>query len=149
MKYMVPVDYSEHARVVLGHALALAARQGAEVTVAHVWETQPRVSPTLRVTTPDGRTATISELIAEEAGAAMTEFLGTVPVPAGVKVDRVMLSGAAAEAITGEAARGGFDLIVMGTQGRSGIGRLVLGSVVERVLRTSTVPVLAVPFRRP
>ena len=145
MKILVPVDYSEHSRSVLGHAFRLSAMDPGEVCIVHVWETQPRVPPNVKVTTPDGRTCTIAELIAEEADGAMTQFLSTVKIPPGLAVARRILSGAAADAIVREARERGTHLIVMGTQGRSGLGRLVLGSVAERVLRTSPIPVLAVP----
>lgn len=146
MKILVPVDYSDHSRVVLEHAAGLAKKLGGEVCVLHVWETQPKVPPHVKVTTPEGRTCTIAELIQEEAEGAMSEFLKRVTLPAGLGTSHKILSGSAAEAIVREASDGEFDLIVMGTQGRGAIGRLVLGSVAERVLRTSRVPVLAVPF---
>jgi len=69
-------------------------------------------------------------------------------IPPAVKTSHCILSGAAAEALVTEAERGHYGMIIMGTQGRSGIGRLVLGSVAERVLRTSHVPVLAIPLDR-
>jgi nucleotide-binding universal stress UspA family protein len=149
MKILVPVDYSDHSRTVVDRALELARALFADVCIVHVWETQPKVPPNIKVTLPDGRTSTIAELIHEEAEQGMSAFLATVKIPVGVTVSHRILSGAAADALVREAEEGGFDLIVMGTQGRSGLGRLVLGSVAERVLRSATVPVLAVPARKP
>lgn len=146
MKILVPVDYSDHSRSVVLYALGLAARLGAGVTIAHVWETQPKVPPHVKVTTPEGRTATIAELIKEEAETAMEQFLKTLGLPPDEVPPHEILSGAAADAIVKDAQRGGYDMIVMGTQGRTGLGRLVLGSVAERVLRTSPLPVIAVPL---
>jgi nucleotide-binding universal stress UspA family protein len=54
------------------------------------------------------------------------------------------LQGWAAGEITQFAKEGGFDLIVMGTHGRSGLKHLLLGSVAERVVRTAPCPVLTV-----
>ena len=56
----------------------------------------------------------------------------------------VILNGAAWEEIGRLAAEEGTDLIVMGTHGRKGLPRAILGSVAERVIRTSSVPVLTV-----
>lgn len=148
MKIIVPVDYSDHSETVVRYALDLASRLSAEVTVVHVWETQPKVPPHVKVTTPDGRSATIAELIQEEAEAAMQQFLKGLSVPGGASLPHRILSGAAADAIVKEAEQGGFDLIILGTLGRTGLGRLMIGSVAERVLRTSPVPVLAIPLHK-
>lgn len=148
MKILVPVDYSEHAASVARYAFDLASRLGAEVVVVHVWETQPKVPPHLKVTTPEGKSTTIAELIKEESEAAMQQFLKTLAVPEGLQMSTKILSGAAADALAKEVEKSGADLIVMGTQGRTGVGRLVLGSVAERVLRTSKIPVLAVPVAK-
>jgi nucleotide-binding universal stress UspA family protein len=64
--------------------------------------------------------------------------LGNTPV------ERAVLAGEAAEAILEKAASGGADLIVMATHGRGGVARALLGSVTERVLHRSPVPVLVV-----
>ncbi len=148
MKILVPVDYSEHSAKVVRDALDLASKLSAELTVVHVWETQPRVSAQTKVTTPDGRTTTLAELIREEAEAAMKTFLAKVALPEGVSIKNKILSGAAADAIVKESERGGYGLIVMGTQARGGLGRLMLGSVAERVLRASEIPVLAIPLKK-
>ena len=57
--------------------------------------------------------------------------------------------GASAAMITAYAADNGFDMIVMGTRGRSGLAHLVMGSVAESVVRTASCPVLTVKTHRP
>src|SRR5215831_15449660 len=146
MKILVPVDYSEHSRAVLNYALNLARKLDAEVTAAHVWETKPNVPANLKVKTPDGRTTTAGELIREEALGAMEQFLRSMSLPNGTRISHCILSGAAAEAIVKKAEQGGYELVVMGTQSRKGLGRLVLGSVAERVIKSATMPVLAIPL---
>lgn len=148
MKILVPVDYSEHSRVVLRYALDLAGKLGAEITAAHVWETKPNVPPNLKVKTPDGRTTTAGELIREEALGAMEQFLRSMNLPPSVEVSHCILSGAAADAIVKKAEQGGYEMVIMGTQSRKGIGRFVLGSVAERVIKTASMPVLAVPLHK-
>lgn len=147
MKILVPVDYSEHSRSVLTYALNLAGKLDAEVTAAHVWETKPNVPANVKVKTPDGRTTTAGELIREEALGAMEQFLRSMNLPDTARVSHCILSGAAAEAIVRKAEQG-YDMVVMGTQSRKGIGRLVLGSVAERVIKMATVPVLAIPLAK-
>jgi nucleotide-binding universal stress UspA family protein len=61
-----------------------------------------------------------------------------------VPTERVLANGAPSTEIVDHATEEGCDLIVMGTHGRGGIDRLLLGSVAERVVRTATVPVLTI-----
>jgi nucleotide-binding universal stress UspA family protein len=146
MKLLVPVDYSDHSRAVLAYAVSLFPT--ATFVVAHAWETQPKFAARVNVTTPEGRTCTVGELIREEAEGAMKEFLASVLFPAGIEHSLCFLSGSAADAIVAEAGRGRFDMIVMGAQSHSTLGRLLLGSVTNRVLYASPIPVLAVPMKR-
>lgn len=64
--------------------------------------------------------------------------------PDDVEVETVVLQGAPTRVIVEQTTRGDCDLVVMGTHGRDGIDRLLLGSVTERVVRNAPVPVLAV-----
>jgi len=63
----------------------------------------------------------------------------------GIAVQTVIVSGRPADEILGYASKNQVDLIIMSTHGRAGVSRWVFGSVVERVLRHSAVPVLIVP----
>lgn len=63
----------------------------------------------------------------------------------GVDAEFLLWSGSAADAITEAAASEGAEMIVVGTRGRRGAGRMLLGSVSDRLIRTSGVPVLVVP----
>jgi universal stress protein A len=146
-KILVPVDYSPHSKKVLEYALALAGTLRAEVRILHVWETQPRLRSNVKVTTADGKTSSVAELIKQEAEAAMVAFVKGIELPEGVRVTRKLLSGSSAEAILAEVERSKIDLIVMGTRSRTGIGRFMLGSTAERVLHDSPIPVLVVPKR--
>jgi nucleotide-binding universal stress UspA family protein len=148
MKILVPVDYSDHSRRVVETAARLGPPGETEIVIAHVWETQPQIPAHLKVTTPEGRTCSIAELLHEEADGAMNTFMASLPEPGSVKRARCLLSGSAPEAIVDEAVRGKYDLIAMGTHGRTGLGRLFLGSVAEKVLRASPIPVLTVPVPR-
>jgi len=65
-------------------------------------------------------------------------------VPSDVPLETTTVEGSPAREIVDHAASIGADLVVMGTHGRSGVDRLLLGSVAERVVRSSPVPVLTV-----
>ena len=62
----------------------------------------------------------------------------------GVKVTATTVLGPAFHSILDEAAKGKFDLIVMGTHGRTGVKHVLLGSVAEKVVRLARCPVLTV-----
>jgi nucleotide-binding universal stress UspA family protein len=80
----------------------------------------------------------------EDTGAAM-ELLNayTAPSPR-VTIEHRLLEGSAATVITETASETGADMIVMGTHGRTGLSRLMMGSVAEEVLRRAPCPVLTI-----
>jgi nucleotide-binding universal stress UspA family protein len=80
--------------------------------------------------------------IVEKDRREQLEKLARERIPAAVRCETLVTSGDPAERVL-ETARGlGADLIVMGTHGRKGLGHLVLGSVAERVVRESPIPVM-------
>jgi len=87
----------------------------------------------------------IGELIRENAQRDMTEFLSTVTIPEGVSMQSRLLSGEPSATLVEELKKGQHDLVVLGTHGRTGFAHLLLGSVAERLVRLSPVPVLTVP----
>jgi len=70
------------------------------------------------------------------------------PVDAAIAVHHVLLDGDPAAEIVGYAKEAGIDLIVMGTHGRTGVERLLMGSVAEKVLRDASCSVLVVKLPR-
>lgn len=138
---LVPVDYSEPSRRALELALAL---DGAEVHVVHVWDRPPYVGEQV-VTHTDGARRSLAELIRENAEREMTEFLAQVKSPPGKTYEHHLISGEPVTAILAEAAKPTYDLIVVGTNGRTGMTKLLLGSVTEKLIRLSPIPVLTVP----
>jgi nucleotide-binding universal stress UspA family protein len=147
MKILVPVDYTDHSQAVVAQAFKLAQAFAGRVRILHVWETRPKLASGVKVITPEGRSASVADLIKEDAEARMAAFLATVTPPPEIQVKTLVMSGNSADAILKEAERGKYDLIVIGTKSRSVFDRFVLGSVAENVLRMSKIPVLAVPLR--
>jgi nucleotide-binding universal stress UspA family protein len=140
---LCPVDFSEFSRHALARAVAIAKGHGASVLALHV---VPIVPPAfishLEANEPaplglarGERERLLGELNLFVAG----EGEAGVPIATDV-VDTPSVHGE----ILAQAARVHADLIVMGTHGRSGFERLLLGSVTEKVLRTARQPVLTV-----
>ena len=142
---LVPVDYSEPSRRAL--ELALSLDETAEVTVVHAWDRPQYVGEEL-VAHPDGSRRSLSELIRENAEREMTDFLARVKTPAGKTFKHHLITGDPVAAIIAEAGKPGYDVIVVGTHGRTGMTKLLLGSVTEKLIRLSPIPILTVPPAR-
>jgi nucleotide-binding universal stress UspA family protein len=139
-KILVPVDFSEHSERALRVAADLARRYEAKLTVAHVYEPVTYAAPESFLLyaaqqTP-GMLAEYDKLLAKSSQDARGE--------GAQQVDTKLLQGTAFVEITRFAKEGGYDLIVMGTHGRTGIAHVLMGSVAERVVRKATCPVMAV-----
>jgi universal stress protein A len=139
---LVPVDYSEASQRAL--ELALTLDPGAEVTVVHAWDRPAYVGEQV-IAHPDGSRRSLSELIRENAERDMTDFLSRVRNPTGKAYKHRLISGEPVTAIIEEASQPGYDLLVVGTHGRTGMTKLLLGSVTEKLIRLSPIPVLTVP----
>jgi nucleotide-binding universal stress UspA family protein len=126
-KVLCAVDFSDCSREALEVAADLARRLEAGLTVLHVRDDAAE---------PDPET-TEREL---ERNLSRFKLYASQYVDAPIRTK--LLAGAAAQEILSFARQGGFDLLVMGTHGRSGVRRVLLGSVAERVLRQSPCPVL-------
>ena len=142
---LVPVDYSEPSQRALELALSLDA--DAEIMVVHAWDKPAYVGDQV-VTHPDGSRRSLSELIRENAEREMTDFLAKVKNPSGKGFKHRLIPGEPVSAIIAEAGTPGYDLLVVGTHGRTGMTKLLLGSVTEKLIRLSPIPVLTVPPAR-
>ncbi len=127
-KILVPVDGTARATTALAVAYAIQTATGADISTIHVDSDRHRrpaeIAQDTERTSFNGLDAGLAP-----AGFHVQEIIGHADVPSGI----------VQEAIAQEA-----DLIVMGTHGRSGVGRLLLGSVATDVLAQSPVPVLLV-----
>jgi nucleotide-binding universal stress UspA family protein len=139
-RILVPTDFTETSDRALDWALDLAARLGSSVvTVMHAYEI-----PILGF--PDGAliaTPEIASRISDAARAALDRTV-TKSNHRGVPLDSVLRDGVAYEEINAVAEAMNADLIVIGTHGRRGLARALLGSVAENVIRTSTRPVVTI-----
>ena len=137
-RILVPTDGSDATTRAVEEAVDLAAAHGATIHGLYVLNTASFASiPT------ESSVEGVSDMLEREGNAALDE-VETVATERGVPVERVQLDGSPAREIVRYAETADCDLIVMGTHGRGGIDRLLLGSVAERVVRSSNVPVLTV-----
>jgi nucleotide-binding universal stress UspA family protein len=144
-RILVPVDFSECSHAAVEWATLLALRFDAAVDVLHVWSVSVLESWTPYE--PDGVDRHLIHLEQAEAGNSMKEILTRLEqagVPAHGRVD----SGDPLHTILRVAADGEYDVIVMGTHGRTGLTHLLLGSVAESVVRRAPCPVLTIRQHR-
>jgi nucleotide-binding universal stress UspA family protein len=142
-RLLVPVDGSPCSLRGLEEALALARVTGGRIRLVHVIE-EPLVA-----LGADGAIDASVDLVAlarEAAERVLAEALDTVR-QAGVPVDDALLDtfdGRVCDLVVDAARAWPADLVVIGTHGRRGVGRLLLGSDAEQILRRCPVPVLLV-----
>src|SRR5215204_2649780 len=145
---LCPVDFSEFSRHAFDRAVAVARSYGADLTVLHVLPV-PSAVPALPYG-PEGPGPFRFEAVdRDRALAELSRFLAaeqSIGVPLHFKVAE---SPSVQTDVLMQASRRSADLVVMGTHGGSGFDRFFLGSVAEKTLRTSRVPVLVVPPRLP
>lgn len=137
-KILVPTDFSVHAERATLLAADLSRRYDAELTLLYVHEPPAYELPEGHVMNmPSQLDRTFAEL-----NQRLAEVQQAARAAGATRVDTRLLQGPIVREIVTFA--GGFDLLVMGTQGRTGLARLVLGSVAERVVQTAPCPVLVV-----
>ncbi|HLW67649.1 MAG TPA: universal stress protein [Gemmataceae bacterium] len=132
-----PTDFSERSANALQLACALACDYGARIVILHV-VAPPAVIYGEGIVPPDPN----------ESPAKAREQIERLEIPAASRAERRVEEGDPALKILDVAGEINADLIVMGTHGRTGLGRLLMGSVAEEVVRRAVCPVLTVtnPF---
>jgi nucleotide-binding universal stress UspA family protein len=143
-RILVPVDYSDHCLSALGYAAELAHRFGGKLDIVHVWDRPTYISDAVLVGHGQSQRA-LGDMIRENAELDMKTFLEKLELPEGVLGAQRLLSGDPASALLKEIEKEKYDVVVMGTHGRAGFAHLLLGSVTEKIIRHSPVPVLIVP----
>lgn len=141
-RLLIPTDFSDLAEHTLDYTIGLAAALNASVELLHV-----HYLPALSLQGGDLTMPVDPTLEAEYEAYAQQRLdrLAEKYRASGVKVSARLLSGVPYAEIIRAAEDGGVDLIVMGTHGRTGLAHLLMGSVAERVVRGSPIPVLTVP----
>jgi nucleotide-binding universal stress UspA family protein len=139
-KILIPTDGSEYTKAAISKGLELAKLMGAEVTALYV------VDQTSFINFPMDSTIVSVYSLLEKEGKDAVEYVKAEGAKIGVKVDAIVDEGSPVRKIV-EASRA-HELIVMGTLGRTGMSKILLGSVAERVVRYAHCPVLVVRATR-
>lgn len=124
-------------------AVSIGKNSGASVTAVYVIDVK-RLAQLPGYTSMPGTKDNLMELMFKEGGEALSE-IEDMARDAGVAYEKTIAEGDPAEELLKLGRDAGFDLIVMGTVGKSGITRFLLGSVAEKVVLHTHVPVLVVP----
>ena len=135
---LVPVDFSRSANRAYIYALELARCNNSRVTLVHVLDTHFFSSGVHIVIQP------LEESLAKWRRRAEAKLVSTYRrhQELGLKVETQIREGKPAEEILGAARSTKADLIIIGTHARKGLEKAIFGSVAERVMRTSPIPVL-------
>ncbi|HSD11658.1 MAG TPA: universal stress protein [Candidatus Binatia bacterium] len=140
-RILAPTDFSDISDRCVEQAVVLARALGSEIVLLHA------VEPVVLAGDLFGASAVVNVMdeIQRAARQGLALRVKRLQKKRGIRCRSVLVNGTAAAVIVDAAARLRADLIMMATHGRSGLSHLFLGSVAERVVRTSRCPVLTVP----
>jgi len=139
-KILLPTDGSEYANKAAEHAIWIAKESGAEIIALTVMETS-----TLIGLPADDLIIRIKEVLEEEASNSLDKIKKIVKESGyNIKLTLKTDEGSPADSILDMIEKEGIDLVVMGTSGKHGLDRFLLGSVTEKVVRSAKCPVLVV-----
>jgi nucleotide-binding universal stress UspA family protein len=128
-KILYPTDFSSYSNQAYFHAVALAESHGASLTILYVYS-------------PSFGTKEVGSSRGEDRQYWREQLQQIRPVDARISVQHILLEGDPAAEIVRYAGDASIDLIVMGTHGRTGLERLLMGSVAEKVMRDAPCSVL-------
>ncbi|MEM9069098.1 MAG: universal stress protein [Myxococcota bacterium] len=140
---LVATDFSAASRAALEAARFFGVQHQAHITLVHVFDPSPYKAPTLLPGPAKLLDEAANEVIQQtetKLQELCSELLGectATPV--------VLRHASPGEAIAEHAESASSDLIIVGSHGRTGLRRILLGSVAERVVRMSTCPVMVIP----
>lgn len=136
-RLLVPTDGSPESFEAVDEAVSLAAAVGADLAALFVVDTRDYS------TLPEGKWLSLADELEREGERAL-ETVERRADAAGVSVSTAIVSGIPHEAILQHAADTEADVVVMSTHGRTGIDRFLLGSVTEKVIRSTDLPILVI-----
>ena len=133
---LVPTDGSEYTKAAVRKAMELAKLSGGKVTALYV------LDQTILTNMPMDTAVMNVYNTLEKEGKEAVDYVRDLGAQEGVEVEVLIKEGTPVKVILDESAN--YDVIVMGTLGRTGMSKLLMGSVAERVVRASQCPVLVV-----
>ena len=141
-RILFPTDFSEISRNALETAISLAKRLGASIDILHVWTPVLPAVPFTPLVVPGGPQQLVSEGAHTTAEQQLANLMHSLDDDRGVEFTARLEVGDVGDTLVDATSE--YDLVVMGTHGRSGLSRLFLGSVAQKVVRLSSCPVLTV-----
>ena len=145
-KILLPTDGSKYAEKAAKHAIWIAGHSNAELIALNVVDTSSLVG-----LPAEDLTIRVSEILKEEGHKSLDSISKLIEeleqkeeFKTGVKLIKESKEGPPADVILKTAEDENIDLIVMGTSGKHGLDRFLLGNVTEKVVRSAKIPVLAV-----
>jgi len=146
-RILVPTDFSEPSDAALDCARSLQVQFGASIHLLHVLEEEQIAGPfgaeVFVTESPEAREGRL-----RDARERLAHRISPADRASG-RMTTEVLFGQVASTIVNYASDNGFDLVVMGTHGRTGLAHLLMGSVAERVIRSAACPVLTTHGERP
>jgi nucleotide-binding universal stress UspA family protein len=136
-KYLVPIDFSKGSEMALDYALGMARQNKAQLTLLHV-------IPAAMVYPSEGTRFDLYSLLERDARQDLARLMKRKKLSPGAAQIILMRGVNPAEVIARQAKKLHASMIIMGSHGRTGLQRLLLGSVAERTLRLAGCPVLIV-----
>ena len=141
-RILVPIDFSDHAEVIIEWAAHLAAEHDSEVILLHVYHLPIEFQQVEGAYLP----ADFWNTVKEEAERSLSKY-GDQLRERGIPVREITREGYPATVIEEEVELEEADMVVIGTRGRTGLGHMLLGSIAERVVQKAPCPVLTVKLK--
>lgn len=145
-KILFPTDFSEASHFALGYAVEMKKIFKAELEIAHVLFDEANI---VSFYLPQMTMQNISGEFEEGAMKQFEEFTSSAKELEGITYTKKLLKGTPYNEIVKEAADGNFDMIIIGTHGRTGLEHVLFGSTAEKVVRKAPCPVLTVRPKGP
>ncbi len=137
-KILIATDGSEHTKKAVEYGIELAKISGAQLHAIYVVDTAAFASIPM-----DAAWESMYELLKQE-GELSIKYVADNAEAEGILIEKNIIEGHPADEIIKYSEKNNISLIVMGTLGKSGLDRFLLGSVAEKVVRNSKIPVLVV-----
>lgn len=138
-KILVPTDFSDNANKALSFAIAIANRFKAGILLYHVYSIGSSAAETFK--------SKVDEIVREDKEKAMKQVIAQFKpmLEPGSEIDGRVARGNVEDLIVSKADKEHFDIVVMGTEGETGMATVLFGSTAREVIRRTDTPVIAIP----
>lgn len=140
-KILIATDGSEYTRKAVDYGIDIAINTGAKLQAIYVVDTGAYKS------IPLSAPMKYAFSLLRQEGEKAIKYVTSMAEAEGLEVEGVIAEGQPADEIIKYAEKNSIDLIVMGKLGKSGLDRFLIGSVADKVIRNSRIPVIAVPVK--